>query len=322
MRSELVTAWLFPGQGTQKVGMGVALRQASPAAAAVFDQADEALGEPLSELIFQGPQERLNETANAQPAILTCSIAALEASRAAVPELAAPRWAAGHSLGEYTALVAAGALPFSDAVRVVRLRGEAMQRAVPPGEGAMAAIVGGTPQDVEDLCAAVRDELGSETALAPANFNAPGQVVIAGHARAVALASKLSASKKLKAIPLRVSAPFHCSLMAPAARELKRHLAELTIRRPQFPIVSNVDARANQDASRVTELLVRQVDGPVRWQETLEFLAQQGTTQALEIGPGRVLAGLARRAVPALEVQGVFEPEQITALAEQPAGAQ
>jgi [acyl-carrier-protein] S-malonyltransferase len=308
-----VTAWLFPGQGTQKVGMGQSLCASSEAAARVFAAADEALGEPFAELVFAGPAERLTQTANAQPAILTASVAALEALRAARPDLPDPRFAAGHSLGEYSALVAAGGLEFADAVRLVRLRGEAMQRAVPAGEGAMAAILGGTPDSVEDLCQAVREQLGPDAVLAPANFNAPGQIVVAGHAPAVALARKLAPERKLKAIVLQVSAPFHCALMAPAAQAVRRALGELRLSPLRFPVVSNVEALPNQDPAAAAELLVRQVDGPVRWQESLEWMAGQGITEALEIGPGKVLAGLARKTAPGLNVQSIFEPEQIDA---------
>jgi [acyl-carrier-protein] S-malonyltransferase len=299
--------------------MGKSLCAASPAARAVFDAADAALGEPFSKLIFEGPAERLTHTANAQPAILTASIAALQAMREANPNLPSPRFAAGHSLGEYSALVSTGALPFEQAVQLVRLRGEAMQRAVAPGEGAMAAIVGPNPASVEQLCADVRAELPGRV-VSPANYNAPGQIVIAGHADAVARAADLAKQRQLKAIPLKVSAPFHCSLMAPAAETLDRALAEISFRAFDFPVVSNVEALPNDDAARVRALLVRQVAGAVRWQETLVWIAAQGVRAAWEIGPGKVLAGLARRATPDLVVSPAFEPVEISAVV-QGAGA-
>jgi len=295
--------------------MGQRLCDASPAARAVFDAADDALGEPFSRLIFEGPLEQLTYTAHAQPAILTASLAALAALREAQPGLPTPQVAAGHSLGEYSALVAAGALGFRRAVQLVRLRGEAMQRAVAPGEGAMAAVIGGDAAAVEQLCADVRAESGGEHVVAPANFNAPGQVVIAGHAGAVQRASALAKDRKLKAIPLKVSAPFHCSLMAPAAATLDRALREVEFGAFQFPVVSNVEALPNSDTSRVRELLVRQVSGAVRWQETLEWMASHGVQTAWEIGPGQVLAGLAKRTTPGLVVRPAFEPEEVAVIA-------
>jgi [acyl-carrier-protein] S-malonyltransferase len=293
--------------------MGRSLYDASAAARAVFDAADAALGEPFSRLIFEGPSEDLTNTANAQPAILTASMAALAALREAHPDLPPPRFAAGHSLGEYTALVATGALDLSLAVQLVRLRGEAMQRAVAPGVGAMAAIVGADAAAVEAICAQTLTELGAERVVAPANYNAPGQIVIAGHADAVERASRLAAERKFKAIALKVSAPFHCSLMAPAAEAVDRALGEVQFRAFCFPIVSNVEARPNNDPARARQLLVRQVAGAVRWQETLAWLVDQGVEQALEIGPGKVLAGLARKAAPGLNVRPVFEPAEVAA---------
>jgi [acyl-carrier-protein] S-malonyltransferase len=306
-----VVVWLFPGQGTQKVGMGRALWGSSPAARAVFEAADEALGEPFSKLIFEGPADALTQTANAQPAILTASIAALAALREAHPDAPSPRFAAGHSLGEYSALVAAGVLDLRTAVRIVRLRGEAMQRAVPTGVGGMAAIMGGDAAAVEALCTEARAAIGGEVVLAPANFNAPGQIVIAGHAEAVEKASQLAGARKMKAVALKVSAPFHCALMLPAADEVGRALANATFEPFRFPVISNVDAQPNTDPGRARELLVRQIAGAVRWQESLEYMAAQGARLALEIGPGRVLAGLARKAAPALDVKPVFEPAEV-----------
>jgi [acyl-carrier-protein] S-malonyltransferase len=264
---------------------------ASAAAREVFARADEALGEKLSTLILEGPEDQLTLTANAQPAIVTVSCALLAAIRERVPSLTLPAYAAGHSLGEYSALVASGALSLEDAVRIVRARGRAMQEAVPAGTGAMAAVMGIDPAKLEELCrAAAEGEVVS-----PANFNAPGQIVVAGHAAAVARIGALVEGEKGKAIPLKVSAPFHCALMAPAARVVGDKLDRVTVNAPAFPIVANVDARPNQDASRVKELLVRQVDGPVRWEESIRFIAGAGVDRAIEIGPGKVLAGLVKR---------------------------
>lgn len=296
-------AWFFPGQGSQSVGMGKDVLAASDAAKKVFAAADEALGEKLSQLILEGPEEKLTLTENAQPAIVTVSIAVLAALKERMPELPAPSFTAGHSLGEYSALVAAGALPLETAVRIVRARGRAMQEAVPQGVGAMAAIMGiDSRERIEAICAEASTE--GERAQ-PANFNAPGQVVIAGHAAAVQRASALAGSEKGKAIPLKVSAPFHCSLMEPAARAVRAELERVAIATPAFPVVANVDARPNADPGRVKELLVRQVDGAVRWEDSVRFMVAEGVTHALEIGPGKVLAGLARRIAKELKVLSV-----------------
>lgn len=298
--------------------MGRALWDSSPAARAIFEAADDALGERFSRLLFEGPADELTQTANAQPAILTASIAALAAWREAHPDAPSPSFAAGHSLGEYSALVAAGVLDLRTAVRLVRLRGEAMQDAVPVGLGGMAAIVGGDAAAVEELCRAALAELrgtalGEGAVLSPANFNAPGQIVIAGHTEAVDMASKLAGSRKLKAIPLKVSAPFHCALMLPAAEVVARALADAPFEAFRFPVISNVDAMPNTDPGRARELLVKQIAGAVRWQESMEYAAAHGARLALEIGPGKVLAGLARKAAPGLDVKPVFEPAEIAA---------
>ena len=284
--------------------MGKALYEASPAARACFDSADRALGFSLTELCFEGPLDALTLTKHAQPAILTASIAALAALREARPELPAPAFAAGHSLGEYSALVAAGALTLEDAVRVVHLRGQAMQEAVPQGHGAMAAVLGGDDTQVSELCV----EAAQGEVLQPANFNSPGQIVVSGTAGAVARAVELAPGKKLKAIPLKVSAPFHSALMAPAARAVDAVLGKITIGKLAFPVIANVDAQPNQDSGRVRELLVRQVDGAVRWQESVAFMAHAGVSDALEIGPGKVLAGLVKRIDKRISVTGCFDP--------------
>jgi [acyl-carrier-protein] S-malonyltransferase len=304
-------AWLFPGQGAQKVGMGQDVAASSSAARAVFDEADRELGFALSELCFHGPEAELQLTANTQPAILTASCALLAALRERHPELQ-PEAAAGHSLGEYSALVAAGALSLGDAVRLVRLRGEAMQLATPPGQGAMVAIMGGDAAVVDTLC---RDARGDEI-LSAANFNCPGQVVIAGHAAAAARAMQLAKERKLKAIPLKVSAPFHCALMAPAAKRLADALEGVALGAMSFPVVANIDASPNQDPLGLPERLVRQVDGAVRWQQSVEWLVAQGFTHALEIGPGKVLAGLIRKTSPGLRVLNINDAESLQLVGE------
>lgn len=304
----MMVAWLFPGQGSQAVGMGKDLVESSAAARDVFARADEALGEPLSKLILEGPEETLTLTANAQPAIVTTSIAALAALRERYPELPRPRFAAGHSLGEYSALVAAGALTLEDAVRIVRARGRAMQEAVPPGEGAMAAIMGLDASRLEQICREVADEVG---VVSCANFNAPGQIVIAGAAKAVERACERASEEKGKAIPLKVSAPFHCALMAPAAKVVGDELSKVTVSSMDFPVVANVDARPNTDPARVKELLVRQVDGAVRWEQAVRLMHMEGITHALEIGPGKVLAGLCRRIAKEMKVLSVGDAASI-----------
>jgi [acyl-carrier-protein] S-malonyltransferase len=282
----------------------------SKRAQAVFERADKVLGEPLSRLILEGPEDELTLTANAQPAIVTTSIAILEAVREAHPDLPAPAFAAGHSLGEYSALVAAGVLPFEDAIRIVRARGRSMQSAVPAGVGAMAAIMGLEPARVVELCAEAR----GQDVLSPANFNAPGQVVVAGHAAAVARVSDLVAAAKGRAIPLKVSAPFHCQLMEPAARVVADALASAPLSPFAFPIVSNVEALPNDDSRRAKDLLVRQVAGTVRWEESVRFMADSGVSVALELGPGTVLAGLVKRTAKTIKVLSVGNLEAVAAV--------
>ncbi len=286
-------ALLFPGQGSQFVGMGKHLCGASPAARAVFEEADTALGFALSRLCFEGPEEELQRTANTQPAILAHSIAAWRELQARFPErIEGAGFAAGHSLGEYSAEVAAGVLSFADAVRLVRQRGVFMQEAVPAGVGAMAAIIGLSPEEVEAACG----EAAQGEVVSPANFNSPEQTVIAGHAGAVARAcAACSARGARRAIPLSVSAPFHCSLMAPARERLRPLLEETRFLDAAIPVVTNVDARPESRGSLLREALLAQVDAPVRWVESVRILAREGVDRALEIGPGKVLAGLVRR---------------------------
>ncbi len=283
-------AFLFPGQGAQKVGMGLDLVERSAEAKKVFEQADEALGESLSKMIFEGPADSLTLTANTQPAILTMSVAALRAFGEKSDLV--PDFVAGHSLGEFSALVASGAMRFEDAVRITRKRGTFMQEAVAPGEGAMAAIMGKlTPEEIRATC----DESSEGEVVSPANFNAPGQVVISGHAGAVKRASAALKEKGSKAIPLRVSAPFHSALMEPAARKLDEALRFIQFETPNMGVVTNVEAEPNRDAERIHEILVNQVTSPVRWTDTIEFMLKEGVDLFVEFGPGSVLAGLLKR---------------------------
>jgi [acyl-carrier-protein] S-malonyltransferase len=312
----LTTAWFFPGQGTQQVGMGKQLYESSPAAREVWERADRALGFSIKNLCFEGPEAELTLTKHAQPAIVTASIAALAAVKEAQPALPQPACAAGHSLGEYSALVAAGALDFEDAVRLVHLRGQAMQDAVPAGLGGMAAILGGDAATVEALC---RDAAQGEV-VSTANFNTPGQIVISGHKSAVERAAALAAERKLKATLLNVSAPFHCSLMAPAAARMKSALAEVQVGALAFPVYANVEAKPNQDAARVAELLVKQVDSPVLWDQTVLAMAGAGVTRALEIGPGKILANMAKRIDKRVGVLSVGDPESVANVGEFLAG--
>ena len=301
-------AFLFPGQGSQKVGMGRALADVYPECRAVFDQADAALGEPLSHLCFDGPEERLVLTENTQPAILTVSIAAarLLESRGIHPQIVA-----GHSLGEYSAHVVAGTLAFADAVRIVRRRGRYMQEAVPVGTGAMAAVLGLTADEVAAACA----EAAQGEVVAPANLNAPGQVVIAGSAAAVERAGALAKARGAKrVIPLSVSAPFHCALMKPAEERLAPELRALATSTPRVPVVANVDAEAKTDGPSAIEALVRQISAPVRWEDVIGRLASAGVRAYVEVGPGTVLSGLVRKIQRDARVASLETPADLEAV--------
>ena len=298
-------AFLFPGQGSQEVGMGRALAERSPAAAAVWAEADDALGFALSTLCFEGPGADLALTANTQPAVLTTSVAAAAAlaERGVTPALAA-----GHSLGEYSALVVAGALRFAEAVRLVRRRGEFMQEAVPAGTGAMAALLGVELATAEQVCA----EAAQGEVVGVANINSPGQIVIAGHRTAVERAVTVAAARGgKKSVLLPVSAPFHCALMKPAADRLAVELERLAVSAPRVPVIRNVDGGVTRTADEVRPFLVKQVASPVLWTDCVERLAREGATGFLEVGPGRVLTGLLKRTLDGVRGFPVEDPASL-----------
>jgi len=282
-------AFLFPGQGSQSVGMGKDLFDRYPVARATFDEADEALGIKLSQLCFEGPEDQLKLTENTQPAILTVSVAAW---RVLSEKGIKPAFAAGHSLGEYSAHVAAGTISFADAVRTVRQRGRYMQEAVPVGTGAMAAILGMNLDAVGEVCAAAAQGQVCE----PANINSPEQIVISGDAAAVERGVRIAQERGAKrAVILPVSAPFHCSLMKPAQDRLAADLEKLTFSTPGVPVVSNVYARPVEEAETACEALVRQVTASVRWSDSMQWLIQHGVQTFVEVGPGKVLCGIMRQ---------------------------
>ncbi|TVP73332.1 MAG: [acyl-carrier-protein] S-malonyltransferase [Rhodobacteraceae bacterium] len=305
-------AFIFPGQGAQTIGMGQALAEAYPAARAVFEEVDAALGENLSGLIWSGDIAELTLTANAQPALMATSIAALRALETEGVLLDSAAFVAGHSLGEYSALAASGALSVADAARLLRVRGRAMQDAVPVGVGAMAAVLG------LDLAAvsAVADEAAQGEVCQAANDNDPAQVVVSGHKAAVERAVEIAKARGAKrALLLPVSAPFHCALMQPAAEAMQAALAEVTLHAPRVPLVSNVRASAVSDPEEIRALLIAQVTGAVRWRESVTWMADQGVTEFWEIGAGKALSGMVKRIARGALTQNVATPQDIAALA-------
>lgn len=305
-------ALVFPGQGAQVVGMGRALAEAYPAAAEVFAEVDEALGETLTSVIWDGPAEDLTLTENAQPALMATSIASLRALEAEGVAISDAAYVAGHSLGEYSALCAAGALSLSDTARLLRHRGQAMQAAVPVGRGAMAAILGLDRAAVE----AVAAEAAGDEVCAAANDNDPAQVVISGHLAAVERAVELAkAAGAKRALMLPVSAPFHCALMQPAAEAMEAALKEVAIAPPRVPLVANVRAEAVSDPDEIRALLVAQVTGAVRWRESVAWMAAQGVTVFDEIGAGKALSGMIRRVAKGVSVANAGTPDEVAALA-------
>ena len=305
-------AFVFPGQGAQTIGMGRALAEAYPQAQAVFDEVDDALGERLSTLIWEGEQDALTLTENAQPALMATSLAAMRALEAEGVTVQAAAMVAGHSLGEYSALAAAGALSVADCARLLRVRGRAMQAAVPVGEGAMAAILGLDLAAVRELA----EEAAQDGICQAANDNDPAQVVVSGQAKAVARAVELAKEKGAKrALLLPVSAPFHCAMMQPAAEAMQAALAEVTITAPAVPVVANVVATAVSDPEVIRRLLVDQVTGAVRWRESVAYMGAQGVTEIWEIGAGKALIGMVRRIDRDIATRAVGGPDDVKAAA-------
>ncbi len=301
-------AFIFPGQGAQTIGMGKALAEAYPAAKAVFDEVDAALGENLSGLIWEGDQDTLTLTHNAQPALMATSIAALRALEAEGVDVTTASYVAGHSLGEYSALAAVGALSVGDTARLLRIRGEAMQKAVPVGVGAMAALLG---LDFETATAVAEEAAQGEVCQA-ANDNDPGQVVVSGHKAAVERAIEIAKGKGAKrAVLLPVSAPFHCALMQPAADAMAEALSHVDINTPSVPVVANVLAASVTDPTLIRSLLVDQVTGSVRWRESVAYMAAQGVTEMWEVGAGKALSGMVRRIERSIACKPVGTPEDV-----------
>ena len=313
----MTTALVFPGQGSQAVGMGKALADAFPAAARVFAEVDAALGHSLSKIIFEGPEAELTLTANAQPALMATSLAAMRAleAEAGFDIARDAAFVAGHSLGEYSALCAAGALSLADAARLLRLRGTAMQQAVPAGEGAMAAILGLDFEKVSQIAHEAARELYLTAAICEAaNDNGCGQVVISGTKAAVERAMELAKQAGAKrALPLAVSAPFHCTLMTPAAETMRHALAETKIAAPRVPLVANATAAPLTDPAAIREALVAQITGTVRWRESVAYMAQQGVTRFVEVGAGKVLAGLVKRIAEGAKTVSIGTPADVEA---------
>lgn len=311
----MTVALTFPGQGSQQVGMGQALAEAFVPAREVFEEVDEALSQHLSRIMWEGPPEDLTLTENAQPALMAVGMAVFRVlERECGLDMAKVGFVAGHSLGEYSALAAAGTFSLADAARLLKLRGRAMQQAVPVGEGAMAALLG---LDLAEAAQVAEEAAGGGEVCQPANDNAPGQVVVSGHREAVERAIEIAKEKGARrAILLPVSAPFHCALMQPAADAMAEALAEAGMRDPAVPLVANVTAAPVTDAAAIRDGLVEQVTAMVRWRESVAYMAGEGIGRMLELGPGRVLSGLARRIAPDVEAIAVGTPEDIEAVAD------
>ncbi len=311
----MTVALTFPGQGSQQVGMGQALAEAFVPAREVFEEVDEALSQHLSRIMWEGPPEDLTLTENAQPALMAVGMAVFRVlERECGLDMAKVGFVAGHSLGEYSALAAAGTFSLADAARLLKLRGRAMQQAVPVGEGAMAALLG---LDLAEAAQVAEEAAGGGEVCQPANDNAPGQVVVSGHREAVERAIEIAKEKGARrAILLPVSAPFHCALMQPAADAMAEALAEAEMRDPAVPLVANVTAAPVTDAAAIRDGLVEQVTAMVRWRESVAYMAGEGIGRMLELGPGRVLSGLARRIAPDVEAIAVGTPEDIEAVAD------
>ncbi|HAB24051.1 MAG: ACP S-malonyltransferase [Pantoea sp.] len=305
-------AFVFPGQGSQTVGMLSELAATYPLVEATFREASDALGYDLWQLVSAGPAEELNKTWQTQPALLAASVAIYRVWQQQGG--AQPTLVAGHSLGEYSALVCAGVLDFADAIKLVELRGKLMQEAVPEGTGAMQAIIGLDDASIRKAC----EESAQGQVVSPVNFNSPGQVVIAGNKEAVERAgAACKAAGAKRALPLPVSVPSHCALMKPAADKLAVALEEIAFNAPSVPVVNNVDVKCESDAAAIRHALVRQLYSPVRWTESVEFMASQGVTQLLEMGPGKVLTGLTKRIVDSLTAAAVNDPTSLSAALEQ-----
>lgn len=308
----MATAFIFPGQGSQAVGMGKALYERFAVSKAVFDEVDAALGQKLSSLMFEGPSEQLMLTANAQPALMAVSLAALRALEAekGVDLVRDVSYVAGHSLGEYSALAAAGAISITDTARLLRIRGDAMQKAVPVGLGGMAALIGATKEQALEVAA----EAAQGEVCELANDNGGGQVVISGHKTAIERAIPIAQAKGIRrAMPLPVSAPFHCSLMKPAAAAMEAALASARIVAPKVPLVANVMASAIVDPDEIRRRLVEQVTGSVRWAESMAYLGGKGVTRFVEIGSGKVLSGLVKRIVDGATAANIGSSDDINA---------
>ncbi len=311
----MTRSFIFPGQGSQSIGMGKTLAENFVEAREVFEEVDESLSQKLSQLMFEGEESELNLTENTQPALMAISLAVMRVlqKQGGIDLAAKASFVAGHSLGEYAALTAAGAFSLTDAAKLLKLRGQAMQRAVPVGVGAMAAILGLSFEEVQ----AIAKEASNGEICEAANDNSVGQVVVSGHKAAVESAVALAGEKGAKrTVMLPVSAPFHCALMEPAAREMAQALAEISINPPIVPVVANVTARAVQDPDNIRDLLVKQVTGMVRWRESVIWMKEQGVSEMIEIGSGKVLSGLVRRIEKDVECKNAGTVEEVEALIE------